>query len=815
MTKVSISVVLTLALALFGPAAIAQQQPEQPWSASWINDPSSDPNTPGVYHFRKEFELAAQSATFPIRVSADNRYRLYVNGIEVSNGPARGDLLHWRYESVDIATHLRPGKNVIAALVWNMGEFKPAAQISLRTALVVQGDSPDAAFVSTGTGGWKVFSSRAYTFKRVEGDDTGGFYVAGPREDLDASKMPWGWEQPDFDAGGWTEAKPIVQQFASPVALARGTQVNGSAAEWQLVPRNIPLPEQAPVRFASVRRAEGVTVPAGFAAGKQALIVPPRAKATLLLDQGALTVGYPVMITTGGADAKATIIYAESLFDAAGNKGNRGEIEGKTIRGLRDTIRFDGGEGRRFQSLWLRTWRYVQVEIETGDQPLRIDSIEGIFAAYPFKQKAAFDSDAKWIKPVWDMNWRALRMSAFETFWDTPYYEQLQYVGDTRIEALMSVYQTGDDRLMRSAIEQFDDSRTSEGLTASSYPSSLRQQIPPFSLWWVAMVHDYWMLRGDPAFVRGRLQGMRDVLDWFERHVDDTGLLGPMPWWNYLDWAKGYPNGIPPGGGKGHSVAITLQFVLALQQAAELEQAHDRPEDARRCLELANRIIATLRTTAWDEGRGLFVDSLEAQSFSQQTNALAILTQAVPDGMKTSVAEKMLADKDLEPATFYFRFYVDEAMRSAGLADRYLSRLGPWQEMIRNGMTTTAETPEPTRSDSHAWAAHPNYQLLATVLGIRPAASGFERIAITPALGTLKFAKGQMPHPEGEIRASYRQDKDKLFADLTLPPSVSGDFVWRSAKFDLKGGRNAIVCTADICRPVETGNLRPVGQKGD
>lgn len=814
MAKSRISSFVVLAFALTAPAAIAQKQPEKAWSASWIDEPSSEPTKPGVYHFRRDFLLAQRPASFPIRVSADNRYRLYVNGVEVSNGPARGDLLHWRYEAVDIAAQLHPGKNVIAALVWNMGEFKPAAQVSLRTALVVQGDSPEAALVSTGAPGWKVFASRAYAFKRVEGADTGGFYVAGPREELDARQVPWGWEQPDFDASGWVDAKPIVQQFASPVALARGSQANGSAAEWQLVPRSIPMPDQTPVRFAFVRRAEGIVVPPGFVAGKQPVVVPPHTKASLLLDQGALTVGYPVMVTTGGANATATLIYAESLFDAAGNKGNRDEVVGKTIRGLRDRIRFDGGAKRRFQSLWLRTWRYVQVEVETGDEPLTIDNIEGIFAAYPFRQRASFNSDAKWIKPIWDMNWRALRMSAFETFWDTPYYEQLQYVGDTRIESLMSVYQTGDDRLMRNAIEQFDDSRTSEGLTASSYPSSLRQQIPPFSLWWVGMVHDYWILRDDPEFVRGRMQGVRDVLDWFERHVDDTGLLGPMPWWNYLDWAKGYPNGEPPGGRKGHSVAINLQFVLALQQAAEMEQAFGRPDDAKRCLELANRIVATLRTKAWDEGRGLFVDSLEALSFSQQTSALAILARAVPEGAQKSVAEKMLADKDLEPATYYFRFYVDEALQATGLADRYLSRLGPWQEMIRNGMTTTAETPEPTRSDSHAWAAHPNYQLLATVLGIRPAAPGFKRISIAPALGDLKVASGTMPHPAGEISVSYRQQKNTLFAEVTLPEPVSGQFQWGGANLTLRGGTNSIFCTAGQCRSAGSIKSRENARQG-
>lgn len=253
MVKGAILGALLLALANFSSAAIAGSQIDKPWTASWIDEPSSDPVKPGVFHFRKEFELAEQPPTFPIRISADNRYRLYVNGIEVSNGPARGDILHWRYESVDIAAQLKPGINVIAALVWNMGEFKPAAQISLRTALVFQGDSPEAAVVNTGTDGWKVFASRAYTFKRVEGNDTGGFYVAGPREELDAREYPWGWEQPGFNASGWVDAKPIVQQFASPVALARGSQMNGSAAEWQLVPRYPSRLPSALPRFAGQR----------------------------------------------------------------------------------------------------------------------------------------------------------------------------------------------------------------------------------------------------------------------------------------------------------------------------------------------------------------------------------------------------------------------------------------------------------------------------------------------------------------------------------------------------------------------------------
>ena len=97
--------------------------------------------------------------------------------------------------------------------------------------------------------------------------------------------------------------------------------------------------------------------------------------------------------------------------------------------------------------------------------------------------------------------------------------------------------------------------------------------------------------------------------------------------------------------------------------------------------------------------------------------------------------ERILADKSLTQATYYFAFYVHEALRHAGLADRYIEQLAPWQEMLAKGLTTTPEQPDPTRSDSHAWAAHPNYSLLATVLGVRPLTPGFKSVLIAPNPG--------------------------------------------------------------------------------
>ena len=95
-----------------------------------------------------------------------------------------------------------------------------------------------------------------------------------------------------------------------------------------------------------------------------------------------------------------------------------------------------------------------------------------------------------------------MRLCSHETYMDTPYWEQLQYVGDTRIQALVTLYLSGDDRLVRNAIQQFDESRIPDGITQSRYPTELPQVIPPFSLFWIGMQHDLWWYGGDRAFAR-------------------------------------------------------------------------------------------------------------------------------------------------------------------------------------------------------------------------------------------------------------------------------------------------------------------------
>ena len=208
--------------------------------------PGADPYWYGVYHFRKTLELPAKPARFVVHVSGDNRYQLFVNGERVAWGPARGDLFHWRYETVDLANHLAPGKNVIAAVVWNMGQWAPEAQITLQTGFVLQGDSAAEEAADTNAT-WKCEQSQAYTPLPVTHGEMRGYFVAGPGDQLDASKYPWGWTEQGFDDRAWKEALVLT-----PAAGREATDVH---SRWMLVPRTIPMMEEKPERLQSVRKA--------------------------------------------------------------------------------------------------------------------------------------------------------------------------------------------------------------------------------------------------------------------------------------------------------------------------------------------------------------------------------------------------------------------------------------------------------------------------------------------------------------------------------------------------------------------------------
>ena len=755
------------------------------WNAQWISYPGISLKDYGVFHFRKSFDLDRRPATFIVHVSGDNRYRLFVNGKDVCNGPARGDLMHWRFETIDIAEYLVAGENTIAATVWNFGEFMPLAQISNKTAFIVQGNTPFEERINTDNS-WKVYKNEGYVAPVIKPARS----VVGQGEQIDGAKYPYGWAQTGYHEQGWKQS----------VILSSGFPYGRYGAwDWMLVPRNIPFMENRLQRFAKVVRAD-IKIDEAFLSGEVPLHVPANRKVKVLMDQAILTTAYPELLVGGGKNSSITISYAEALTDESGNKGNRNDIRGKSIDSdYLDVFRPDGGQDRYFKPLWFRTFRYVELNIVTEDDPLVITGFHSYFTAYPFIENASFESNDAGLSRIWDVGWRTARLCAGETYYDCPYYEQLQYVGDTRIQALISLYISGDDILMRNAITQFQQSVLPDGLIQGRYPSSQPLVIPPFALYWVSMVHDYWMHRPDQQFVSAQLETVRSVLKWYERKIDQTGMLGPTDWWNFVDWPFGEWNaskpigGVPEGGMDGNSSIITLQYVYALKKAAALFENEGDFSQAKAYRKLCDLLITRTKQLCWNAQKELLADSKEQSDYSQHANIMAIITGMFDQQTARNVMTKVLNDKSLTEATLYYKFYLVEALMKTGFDDLYADQLKSWKKMIDLGLTTFAETEEPTRSDCHAWSACPNYNLLATVCGISPGSAGFKTVIIAPHPGDLKFINAKMPHPNGEITLSLKRQGDKgITADVILPENVIGKFIWFGKKIALHPGKQSL-----------------------
>lgn len=759
------------------------------WAASWIRHAGAPGKNVGVYLFRKTIDLDAAPGRFTVHASADQRYELFVNGQRVAIGPARGDLDHWRFETVDIGPQLHAGKNVLAAIVWNYGSLAPMAQISMETGFLLQGDGQLEAAVNTG-GSWKTSVNPAIMPLPIDRKAIKfNYFVGGPGEIVDGAKYPWGWEHPEFDDSQWAAAEAITP------GGPRG--VRDTPSRWFLVPRPIPLMEDTPERLEKVVRSEGGDMPPDVLRGTAPWTVPAHAKLTALLDRGHLTTAYPEVVTSGGRGASISLTYTEALHDPhatgdTGDKGDRNDVTGKVVTGLVDRFLPDGGQGRVFTSLWFRTYRYVEVRVETTDEPLIVTDIRARFSAYPFQLRARFESSDDVLGRIFEVGWRTARLCAHETYMDTPYWEQLQYVGDTRIQALVSLYAGGDDRLVRNAIELFDESRIPDGLTQSRYPGELPQFIPPFSLFWIGMMHDLWWYGGDKAFLAHYLHGAHGVLDWFQARLAPSGLLGRLEWWNYADWVKSFPDGEPPMLADGQSAILTLQFAIALREAADLESAFGSATQAATYRALADKTVAAVAAKCWDQQKGLLADTPGGTTWSQHVNLLGVLADAVPAASRRAVMEKVLGDPSLTQATYYFKFYLFRAMEKAGLADRYLDELGPWRHMLDLGLTTWAETPDPTRSDSHAWSAHPTVNLLTLVAGIEPATPGFGTVRIRPHLGSLSHLHASVPTPKGDVEVAYRRQGSTLDAEVTLPPGVTGTIALTGVPVALHEGKNVL-----------------------
>src|SRR5579871_5912920 len=245
---------------LFLSVALQAQNADQPepshraWHAAWVTHPTAPLREPLVLHFRRTLELPSAPANYLVRVSADNRFILYVNDERVGDGPARGDLIHWRYERFDLAPFLKAGKNLITATVWNFGVYAPISQMSDRTAFLLESEATGDASISTPKG-WLVEEEPGHAPLDRTWVSLLTYFASGPGEQIDASRYDWNWNSPAADGAAWVPVGTPMRDSIFPVNEAHSADTTGDNP-WGLIPDELPHMEFSPTSPGQLVRAD-------------------------------------------------------------------------------------------------------------------------------------------------------------------------------------------------------------------------------------------------------------------------------------------------------------------------------------------------------------------------------------------------------------------------------------------------------------------------------------------------------------------------------------------------------------------------------
>ncbi|MCK5676798.1 MAG: hypothetical protein KAH99_07270, partial [Verrucomicrobia bacterium] len=463
------------------------------WSAEGTHQRPEKPS-PSHYEvrrFRRTIELDALPEKLEVAVTADSRYILYCNGTVVSRGPSKGNVQHQFYSTLDIAPHLRPGPNILTALVMDFSPVRcdppnlgaPCWSINHSGGFLLDcQEMPELATSSD----WEVQVDQSFEFHN-EGCPHGGF--VGYFERVDPTRESSDWMSA-------TELYPAV----------RLEETRDAPAPYGLLESMVPpLEESDPQGFKSV------FLPGGEESF-QPLEIPANSCIEVILDAGALQTGFPTVETSGGKDSKVRMMYAEGLrlpwsvedatllgrgIDTANvSTMNDSEQAGWTLDrrgsldGWFDEVILPGGDFSYEPFHW-RTFQFIKLTIETADKPLKLAPLKYRTALFPFDRKHSFQSSSDFFEKLEEISCNTFRLCTHETFEDCPYYEQMQYSGDSQITSLIALAATGDARLTKQALYQFAWSLRADGITECRYPSTLPVVIPSWSLHYIFMMADY------------------------------------------------------------------------------------------------------------------------------------------------------------------------------------------------------------------------------------------------------------------------------------------------------------------------------------
>ena len=743
------------------------------WGGAVFSETRTTPETlakmpQSFFRFRRDFTNAAETLEFD--VSADERFVLLLDGEEIARGPMRGLPKRWHYQSYRV-TGLEPGAHRLEAVCWQIGEHAPLAQVSIRGGFILKAGGAYDAQLTTGKAAWKV-APLANTRMTHKGK-SGAFGVGSQCEVRGTGLID---EAPDDAA--WVDAVVV----RGPIDTWAGLVVQG----WMLFP--------SPLRDMMREAKTPGAVKRGFDVLKPGAVVPPNTKVAAWWDLGNYYCAYPCITVSGGKGATIHWDWAECLTGPDGKKGDRAAFgEGLDMPNpFGDVFLCDGRANARFTTPWWRCGRWCRLTIETKDAPLEIGRVEIVETRYPVEMSASFDCDDPFIMKMQPVCARSLLMCMHEMFFDCPYYEQQMYPGDSRVQYLVSGLFDTEDRMVRNAITLYDTDRRENGMIPMNCPTRGTQDALGFTCCEAMMFGDYAWNHTNRDWLKARLPGLNHTLMGMEDFLNEDGLLGKTPGWNFVDWV--WKAGVPPDGDvESPNAEINLQYLHAILSAVIAEEAIGDATLAAHWRARAERLKAAIRRAFWCGDRALFASNVAKTEFSEHSQCLALLADVVTGEDAERCFKALVETPGLARGTIYYKHYLFSTYFKFHRADLFFGNLGFWRNCIGWNLSTILETPEiNSRSDCHGWGSHPLWHLHTGVAGVKSAAPFYEKVLVEPQPAHLKRIRSTTPTPKGDVKLDLSFDGGKATGTVVLPEGLYGTFRWNGEDLPLSPGGNRI-----------------------
>ncbi|KAF4446826.1 Six-hairpin glycosidase [Fusarium albosuccineum] len=747
---------------------------------SWMWHPTiteARTDTAGAFvHFRRSLVVQSEPPkSLKVQITADTRYKLYINNRQVAFGPVKGDSSVWFYDEVDIAPFLHLGQNHVAVHVlrfFHSTTYAPSFPRLPFGGLWVSVWEADKAWASQldSSAAWET-AIDPFTILRIDEPEDHFLHI---------------YERSLAHQSGalfWTPAK--VLEFKSST---------GNSPPWHLSPRLIPPHRIEKAQLCAVHNVKSPLSPGlwrdhlvgdGSSDQQSGLLLAKETHHSIELEAphhmtAFLRVCFQRSRKSGGT---LRITYAESYEDEPEStpwvrrKGDRCDYS-KQLFGPQDIYEFKGKElltplgyydnedaHEVFMPFHFRTFRFLRLDIDVGRSDLVLEKFEIETVNYALDVTAALslstnhlDLDKKW-NQLWSTSIRTLANCMHDCYEDCPFYEQLQYAMDTRSSSLFTYIASGDDRLARQAIIQLHNSFQARiGLTASRAPTHRPQLIPHFSLYWICMIHDHFTYYGDKNFIARFLPVVDAVLSYFDGLVEHHGLVArdTRPGiWDFVDWTHQWkPHGIPPAIHRtGISTFTNQLYAYTLCRAANLAEVMRRPAIAGEYQSRTDSIVCSLKDRCFDGT--FFSDTISSNAvptdYSQHCQVWAVLSGCLAGVEAQQLLRRSLqgvADGTLVQESISMSFYTMRALSLAGgdIYDETFHHFwDPWHLQLSRNVTTWVEDSVSQRSDCHAWGSIPIYEFMAEVIGIRPLEPGWSAIEFRPRLGLFPKVNASVP----------------------------------------------------------------------